>query len=119
MADVKKIATRDSYGNALVKLGEEFSNVVVLDADLAGATKTATFKKEFPDRRFADIHSGLPDADAVRFSMSKELSDKIMPIGAKMYQQSGSDANGGETNTHHVNADDNKDDGAVEGEVVE
>ncbi len=50
---------------------------------------------------------------------AKELSDKIMPIGAKMYQQSGSDANGGETNTHHVNADDNKDDGAVEGEVVE
>ena len=50
---------------------------------------------------------------------AKELSDKIMPIGAKMYQQSGSNANGGETNTHHVNADDNKDDGAVEGEVVE
>ena len=50
---------------------------------------------------------------------AKELSDKIMPIGAKMYQQAGSDANGGETNTHHVNADDNKDDGAVEGEVVE
>lgn len=50
---------------------------------------------------------------------AKELSDKIMPIGAKMYQQSGSDANGGETNTHHVNADDNKDDSAVEGEVVE
>ena len=50
---------------------------------------------------------------------AKELSDKIMPIGAKMYQQSGSNANGGETNTHHVNADDNKDDGTVEGEVVE
>ncbi|MBQ1563952.1 molecular chaperone DnaK [Candidatus Saccharibacteria bacterium] len=50
---------------------------------------------------------------------AKELSDKIMPIGAKMYQQAGSDANGSETNTHHVNADDNKDDGAVEGEVVE
>ena len=50
---------------------------------------------------------------------AKELSDKIMPIGAKMYQQAGSDANGGETNTHHVNADDNKDDGTVEGEVVE
>ena len=50
---------------------------------------------------------------------TKELSDKIMPIGAKMYQQAGGDANSGETNTHHVNADDNKDDGAVEGEVVE
>ena len=50
---------------------------------------------------------------------TKELSDKIMPIGAKMYQQAGSDANSGETNTHHVNADDNKGDDAVEGEVVE
>lgn len=49
---------------------------------------------------------------------TKELSDKIMPIGAKMYQQAGSDAKDGETTTHHVNADDNKDD-AVEGEVVE
>ena len=53
MADVKKIATRESYGNALVELGKEFDNVVVLDADLAGATKTSTFKKEFPDRQFA------------------------------------------------------------------
>ena len=52
MADVKKIATRESYGNALVELGKEFDNVVVLDADLAGATKTSTFKKEFPDRHF-------------------------------------------------------------------
>ncbi len=52
MADVKKIATRESYGNALVELGKEHDNVVVLDADLAGATKTSTFKKEFPDRHF-------------------------------------------------------------------
>ena len=50
---------------------------------------------------------------------AKELSEKIMPIGAKMYQQAGGDAKEGETNTHHVNADDKKDDGAVEGEVVE
>ena len=49
---------------------------------------------------------------------TKELSDKIMPIGAKMYQQAGG-ANSGEANTHHVNADDNKGDDAVEGEVVE
>ena len=49
MADVKKIATRESYGNALAALGKEHDNVVVLDADLAGATKTSTFKKEFPD----------------------------------------------------------------------
>ena len=43
MADIKKIATRESYGNALAELGREHSDVVVLDADLAGATKTSTF----------------------------------------------------------------------------
>ena len=52
MADVKKIATRDSYGNALVELGKTHDNVVVLDADLAGATKSGTFRKAFPDRHF-------------------------------------------------------------------
>ena len=52
MADVKKIATRDSYGKALAELGAEFENLVVLDADLAGATKTATFQKAFPNRHF-------------------------------------------------------------------
>ncbi len=50
MSEVKKIATRDSYGNALVELGQEYDNVVVLDADLAAATKTGTFKKAFPER---------------------------------------------------------------------
>ena len=50
MADVKKIATRDGYGQALVELGQAHDNIVVLDADLAGATKTGTFKKAFPDR---------------------------------------------------------------------
>ena len=44
MADVKKIATRESYGNALVELGKKYDNVVVLDADLAEATKTGIFK---------------------------------------------------------------------------
>ena len=52
MADVKKIATRDSYGNALAALGAEHEDLVVFDADLAGATKTGTFKKAFPDRHF-------------------------------------------------------------------
>ena len=52
MAEIKKIATRESYGNALVELGREHADLVVLDADLAGATKTSTFKKEFPDRHF-------------------------------------------------------------------
>ena len=50
MSEVKKIATRESYGNALVELGREHDDLIVLDADLAGATKTGVFKKEFPDR---------------------------------------------------------------------
>lgn len=52
MADVKKIATRDSYGNTLVALGAETKDVVVMDADLAGATKTGMFKAAYPDRFF-------------------------------------------------------------------
>lgn len=52
MADVKKIATRDSYGNALAELGKEHEDLIVFDADLAGATKTGVFKKAFPARHF-------------------------------------------------------------------
>ena len=52
MAEVMKKATRDSYGEALVELGQENPNIVVFDADLAGATKTGVFKKAFPDRFF-------------------------------------------------------------------
>lgn len=52
MSDVKKIATRASYGEALAEIGAENPNIVVLDADLAGATKTGVFKKAFPDRFF-------------------------------------------------------------------
>lgn len=50
MSQVKKIATRESYGNALVELGKEHQDIVVLDADLAAATKTGVFKKVFPER---------------------------------------------------------------------
>ena len=50
MSDVKKIATRESYGNALAELGSEHKDLVVLDADLASATKTGVFKKAHPDR---------------------------------------------------------------------
>ena len=60
MADVKKIATRDSYGKALAELGAEHDDLVVLDADLAGATKTATFQKAFPERHF---DCGIAEAD--------------------------------------------------------
>ena len=52
MAEMKKVATRDSYGAALAALGAEHPDLVVLDADLAGATKTGVFKKAFPDRHF-------------------------------------------------------------------
>ena len=52
MAEVKKIATRDSYGNALAALGAEHDDLIVFDADLAGATKTGTFKKAFPERHY-------------------------------------------------------------------
>ena len=53
MSEVKKIATRDSYGNALVELAQNGADdLVVLDADLAAATKTGTFKKAFPERHF-------------------------------------------------------------------
>ena len=62
MADVKKIATRDSYGNALVELGKQYDNLVVLDADLAGATKTSIFQKAFPDRHF---DCGIAEANMV------------------------------------------------------
>ena len=50
MSDVKNIATRDSYGQSLVELGAEHEDIVVLDADLAAATKTGMFKKAYPDR---------------------------------------------------------------------
>lgn len=50
MADIKKIATRESYGNALASLAAEKDDFIVLDADLAAATKTGTFKKSFPER---------------------------------------------------------------------
>ncbi len=62
MAEMKKIATRDSYGNALKELGAEFDNLVVLDADLAGATKTGTFQKAFPDRHF---DCGIAEANMI------------------------------------------------------
>ena len=62
MADVKKIATRDSYGKALAELGAQYDNLVVLDADLAGATKTATFQKAFPDRFF---DCGIAEANMI------------------------------------------------------
>lgn len=62
MADVKKVATRESYGATLVELGAEHPEIVVLDADLAAATKTAMFKKAYPDRH---IDCGIAEADMI------------------------------------------------------
>lgn len=62
MADVKKVATRESYGATLVELGVEHPEIVVLDADLAAATKTAMFKKAYPDRH---IDCGIAEADMI------------------------------------------------------
>ena len=62
MADVKKIATRDSYGNALKELAAEYDNLVVLDADLAGATKTSIFQKAYPARHF---DCGIAEANMI------------------------------------------------------
>ena len=62
MADVKKVATRESYGAILVELGAEHPEIVVLDADLAAATKTDMFKKAYPDRH---IDCGIAEADMI------------------------------------------------------
>lgn len=62
MAEMKKIATRESYGNALVELGNAHEDVIVFDADLSGATKTSVFKKAFPNRHY---NAGIAEADMV------------------------------------------------------
>ncbi len=62
MMEQKKIATRESYGNALKELGEQFDDVIVFDADLASATKTSVFQKAFPDRH---VDCGIAEANMV------------------------------------------------------
>ena len=74
MADVKKIATRESYGNALVELGAEYPNLVVLDADLAAATKTGVFKKAFPDRH---IDCGIAECNMTGIAAGLATMGKI------------------------------------------
>lgn len=91
MSDVKKIATRESYGNALVELGKEHEDIVVLDADLAGSTKTGMFKKVYPERHFncgiaeanmASIAAGLAAAGKVPF-----ISSFAMFATGRAYEQ--------------------------------
>ncbi|MBR4731690.1 MAG: transketolase family protein [Lachnospiraceae bacterium] len=74
MADVKKIATRESYGNALKDLAEEFPNLVVLDADLAEATKTGIFRKAYPDRH---IDCGIAECNMIGVAAGLSLVGKI------------------------------------------
>lgn len=72
MAD--KIATREAYGKALVEFGKEYENLVVLDADLAAATKTGMFKKEFPERFF---DCGIAENNMINVAVGLSLSGKI------------------------------------------
>lgn len=74
MADVKKIATRESYGNALKELAEEFPDLVVLDADLAAATKTGIFKKAYPDRH---IDCGIAECNMMSIAAGLASVGKI------------------------------------------
>ena len=74
MAEVKKIATRESYGNALVELGAEYPELVVLDADLAAATKTGVFKKAYPDRH---IDCGIAECNMMGIAAGLATMGKI------------------------------------------
>ena len=74
MSDVKKIATRESYGNTLVELGKQHENLVVLDADLAGATKTGMFKKVFPERH---INCGIAEGNMMAVAAGLAASGKV------------------------------------------
>ncbi|MBR6696176.1 MAG: transketolase family protein [Oscillospiraceae bacterium] len=75
MADMVKIATRDSYGNALAELGEKLDNLVVLDADLAAATKTGIFKKKFPEK-FIDC--GIAESNMMGVAAGLASTGKVV-----------------------------------------
>ncbi len=75
MSEVKKIATRESYGNALAELGAQNPNVVVLDADLAGATKTGVFKKAFPERH---IDCGIAEGNMMGVAAGLATCGKVV-----------------------------------------
>lgn len=74
MSEVKKIATRESYGNTLVELGREHENLVVLDADLAEATKTGVFKKQFPERH---IDCGIAESNMIGVAAGLAATGKV------------------------------------------
>ena len=74
MSEVKKIATRDSYGNALTELGAKHENLIVLDADLAGATKTSIFKKAYPERH---IDCGIAEGNMMGIAAGLAATGKV------------------------------------------
>ena len=75
MSDVKKIATREGYGNALAELGAQHDNVVVLDADLAGSTKTGVFRKAFPERH---INCGIAEGNMMSVAAGLAATGKVV-----------------------------------------
>ena len=74
MSEIKKIATRDSYGNALIELGNEYKDLVVLDADLAAATKTGVFKKAYPQRH---IDCGIAECNMMGIAAGLSITGKV------------------------------------------
>lgn len=74
MPEIKKVATRDSYGNTLVELGKEHEDLYVLDADLAEATKTSIFKKVFPERH---IDCGIAESNMIGIAAGLAATGKV------------------------------------------
>ncbi len=74
MSEVKKIATREAYGEMLAELGETYPELIVLDADLAAATKTSVFKKKFPERH---IDCGIAEGNMMGVAAGLSLTGKI------------------------------------------
>lgn len=75
MEEVKKIATREAYGAALAEFGEVYPNLIVLDADLSKSTKTATFKKKYPDRFF---NCGIAEGNMMSVAAGLASTGKIV-----------------------------------------
>ena len=75
MADIKKQATRDAYGEALVEIGAKYDNLIVLDADLSCATKTGTFKKQYPERFF---NCGIAEQNLIGVATGLTIAGKLV-----------------------------------------
>ena len=102
MSEVKKIATRESYGNALVECGADFPNLVVLDADLAGATKTGVFKKAYPDRH---IDCGIAECNMTGIAAGLATCGKVPFISSFAMFAAGRITVGEDGATHQCNED--------------